>query len=938
MISLRGLQKYFNKGKQNEIHVINDITLEFPESGMCAIFGPSGCGKTTLLNVIGGLDKYAEGAVEFEGKPLAENTDTIRNQYTGFIFQNYNLNKEETVFENVAAALRLCGMEDEEIIRERVNAALANVGMEKFSKRTPDTLSGGQQQRVAIARALVKNPKVILADEPTGNLDEANTILVMDILKKLSKDHLILLVTHEANLVDFYCDMVIELSDGRVLHVRNNDAANGYVTRDKNTIYLGEYEEHDTKDPYVSSRYFGDAPEEPIQLTVINKNGRILLRVDSERVQIVDSYSEVTIREGVYTEEARRDEKESEIDMSKLPPVEGTRFGRLFRFGSSVRSGYRSNYKVGMQKKSGKMLRNCMVLFAIVIVFMTAVFGTGIRTLLEIKEKYHNSVFYITATDQDIYDRIKAAAADSSSGIRSIWPVQSRATAKGGDDSLSFFAFGFESYQTDGDDFFLFTESAVNASILALPDLDNGMKVVAGSLTNINDDDIVITSAVAKKIIESGSYTYLKEYNNVLGMMITPDYLCHLSGYAFRVRAIVESEDPAVYVTDRAMAFGAIGVSRLNHTVLMDENGEFGVEKGKCTVIRCAFDRNETSFREVIGAGDDITINGTELSISEWLDIYDKYGKQPKQEPSTIGLYDENGRLIGTYQTETDEPDEPDEPDTQMFSQEDLERLKLREKTEEKLVKIRGYNPQASRLLVIVNPEDYVNIGKYLGPTTSCVYFGASYDYYANPRNNPDGDTGKELTDNTAYSDMIYRVLSDNPEATERYLQAHFSDLHPNRNNPETLPVILSPTYFYENIYNAAQSKIVRSLTSEAVVLILMCVCMFFIMKSATMNRIREIGIYRAIGVTKKNVIYKFAVESGVVATLSVLVGYLIASAGMAYLQSKGGFVKDILYYPWWMALIVFVFLYAICIICGIIPILGLVKKTPSEILAKYDI
>ena len=231
MISIKGLNKFFNKGRQNQIHVINNVSLELPEKGMVAIFGPSGCGKTTLLNVIGGLDKFAGGSLCIDGKNIRRGTDLIRNQYVGYIFQNYNLNKSESCFDNVANALRLCGIKDQSVINERVMAALSNVGMDKYYKRTPDTLSGGQQQRIAIARAIVKNPKIILADEPTGNLDEANTVMIMDLLKAISKDHLVLLVTHEAELVDYYCDKVIELRDGRVVGIKDNDGADGLAVR-----------------------------------------------------------------------------------------------------------------------------------------------------------------------------------------------------------------------------------------------------------------------------------------------------------------------------------------------------------------------------------------------------------------------------------------------------------------------------------------------------------------------------------------------------------------------------------------------------------------------------------------------------------------------------------------------------------------------------------
>ena len=159
MIGISGLNKFFNRGKQNELHVLNNVTLDLPDKGMVAIFGRSGCGKTTLLNVIGGLDGYHSGNVHINGEKIGVNNDVVRNKYIGYIFQNYNLNKDVTCYDNIADALRLLGMKDGEEMDTRVNAALKNVGMDKFAKRLPDTLSGGQQQRIAIARAIVKNLK-----------------------------------------------------------------------------------------------------------------------------------------------------------------------------------------------------------------------------------------------------------------------------------------------------------------------------------------------------------------------------------------------------------------------------------------------------------------------------------------------------------------------------------------------------------------------------------------------------------------------------------------------------------------------------------------------------------------------------------------------------------------------------------------------------------
>ena len=397
MIKLNSLHKYFNKGRQNEIHVINDVSLELPERGMVAIFGKSGCGKTTLLNVIGGLDGFASGSLTVEGQDVRRDPDAIRNRYMGYIFQNYNLNKTESCYENVAAALRLCGMIDEDEIETRVMAALSNVGMHNYQKRTPDTLSGGQQQRIAIARAIVKNPRIILADEPTGNLDEANTVLIMDLLKQIAKDHLVLLVTHEANLVDYYCDTVIELSDGKVVNVKQNKTANGFAARDKNDIYLGELEKTELSSQNAEITYYGDVPDTPVKVRIVRQNGKIYLAVDTVGVQILDASSEVKLREGVYEHKTDSNRQSESIDMSKLPPVEGTRFGKLFGWRSSVRSGYTANFK--NRRRGGKLLRRCMGLFAAVVVLMSAVFGTSIADVIEVKNSYNHNVFYVYTPD-----------------------------------------------------------------------------------------------------------------------------------------------------------------------------------------------------------------------------------------------------------------------------------------------------------------------------------------------------------------------------------------------------------------------------------------------------------------------------------------------------------------------------------------------------------
>ena len=210
MIEIKSLNKTYGVGN-SRVHAVRDASLTLPDHGIVAIFGKSGCGKTTLLNLIGGLDTAQSGTVTIDGERITPDSSEARNRHIGYIFQNYNLSKSMTVWENVALSLRLCGVSDEATVEARTKAALQSVDMEQYKNRLPDSLSGGQQQRVAIARALVKNPRLILADEPTGNLDEQNTVMVMDLLRQVAKDHLVLLVTHDSEETKGYTPLHLGL-------------------------------------------------------------------------------------------------------------------------------------------------------------------------------------------------------------------------------------------------------------------------------------------------------------------------------------------------------------------------------------------------------------------------------------------------------------------------------------------------------------------------------------------------------------------------------------------------------------------------------------------------------------------------------------------------------------------------------------------------------
>ena len=198
MIKIEKVNKYFNRRRRNEIHIINNTSLELENKGLVAILGQSGSGKTTLLNAIGGLDKVSKGKIYINGKKITRrrtNTvDKIRNLNIGYIFQDYKLIENMSVFDNVAISLRMIGIKNKKEIEKRVNYVLEAVNMYRYRNRPAQMLSGGEKQRVAIARAIVKNPSIVIADEPTGNLDSKNSLEIMNIIKAISKEKLVILV------------------------------------------------------------------------------------------------------------------------------------------------------------------------------------------------------------------------------------------------------------------------------------------------------------------------------------------------------------------------------------------------------------------------------------------------------------------------------------------------------------------------------------------------------------------------------------------------------------------------------------------------------------------------------------------------------------------------------------------------------------------------
>ena len=321
MLQLKNITKTYGTSADGKVQALKGIDIEFRENEFVSILGPSGCGKTTLLNIIGGLDKYTTGDLVINGKSTKEfkdrDWDTYRNHSVGFVFQNYNLISHQSILSNVELALTLAGMGKQER-RKKAIKALEEVGLKDQIYKRPNQLSGGQMQRVAIARALVSDPDILLADEPTGALDSSTSIQIMDLLKEIAKDRLVIMVTHNPELAEKYSTRIVKLLDGKII-----DDSNPYVASTEE-INEALKKKKSTKKTYMN--YFT-----ALSLSfnnLLTKKGRTFLTAFAGSIGIIGIALILSLSNGVhlYIEKVQEDTlssypiliQKSNVDMSAM--------------------------------------------------------------------------------------------------------------------------------------------------------------------------------------------------------------------------------------------------------------------------------------------------------------------------------------------------------------------------------------------------------------------------------------------------------------------------------------------------------------------------------------------------------------------------------------------------------------------------------------------
>ena len=528
MIKLDKVNKYYYRGKPNQIHVIDNTSMEIPEKGILTLLGPSGCGKTTLLNAIGGLDRIDSGSITIDDdcitKRSAGKKDDIRNAKIGYIFQNFNLLDDRTVFENVAIALRMVGIKDKQIIKERVNYCLRAVGIYQYRNKNANALSGGQRQRVAIARAIVKNPRIIIADEPTGNLDSANTIEVMNVIKKISKERIVILVTHERKIAEFYSDYICELKDGKIVEAYNNDSSKYLDYQLENKIYL--------KDMPVSKSFNQDGvnlgiysdEEREANINIVIRGGNLYIDTDG-KFNIVGEDSNVELIDDHYRamDESIYADNSFEYD-AHLPENFKAKYTSIYTIGSLFSNGFKT---IMGFKKLKKFLLIGFV-FAAIFAF------TGVSHIMGVLDVEPKD--YLTTNDHYL---TVANGKHSTDLINQLKEIEGVDYVVPGTTAVALELPMDDYIQTSS------SKATINASVTRLSTIDES-KLILGRMPE-SDHEIILDKMLIDDFIENKKGTDIA-LNTVEGFEGRIIKVPNLSDYT--IVGVSDTGSPSVYVDD----------------------------------------------------------------------------------------------------------------------------------------------------------------------------------------------------------------------------------------------------------------------------------------------------------------------------------------------------------------------------------------------------
>lgn len=542
MLKISNLNKYYNKGNKNEYHVIDNLSYEFEDTGLYVFFGPSGCGKTTLLNVIGCLDKFDSGSITYFEKEtkkyIPKTADDFRNNYIGFIFQNYNLIDTMSIEGNLNIVLDMIGLNDKEERKRRIEKALSLVGLLKYKKRNTLALSGGERQRVAIARALVKDPKVLLADEPTGNLDSNNTFEIMNIIKKISKERLVILVSHEKNLVDFYADRIIELNDGMIVGDRVNKGSSLFH-EDSRNIYLKDYQKTEIKDKNIDVSFYSNEDND-ISFDIVMKDGDIYIKSNGpSKVHLVNDSSEVKFLDKKSSDFIKEIENKnvdfSFDDFSDDYTKDKKSKRRYISFFKAIKNGFKNENLI----KRSRITSLALIISAVFFSFLFSRLSSDLNITERDYIKTPSDVVKVELNDRELNSYSLSTVYNDAKEVPGFISFQA-------DNS-----YGIEiplsgSYQT-----VYFNRGMFYSNVFAIKDINQNYEIIEGCGRKIQGEgEIVLSRWIAEDALNSTSAKLggFMEFSDLVGLSVNVSYYQDNDRKIVTIVGISNEKSPSIFI------------------------------------------------------------------------------------------------------------------------------------------------------------------------------------------------------------------------------------------------------------------------------------------------------------------------------------------------------------------------------------------------------
>ena len=813
MIEIKNLNKYYNKGRKNQIHVINNTNVSLPNVGLVSLLGPSGCGKTTLLNAIGGLDKVNKGKIYIDNKKItkrcANQVDKIRNLKIGYIFQDYKLLDNMSVYDNVAIVLKMIGIKNKKEVKKRVEYILERLGIYRYRHRPCSMLSGGERQRVGIARALVKNPDIILADEPTGNLDSKNTIEIMNIIKTISRDKLVILVTHETEIAKFYSDRIIELQDGKIIKDYENTDSGSLDYKIDNKFYLKDFKyKNINKDNHINIDMYSDK-EDDLNLVVVIKNGNIYIKSkNKDKLEFVTEDSNIEFINDNYKKLDKDIYLKYSFDYDKIISKDyKQKYTSIFNIFTIFTNGFKKVFEYKFLKK---LLLLGFFLSALFVTYSVSnLFG-----LFEIKDKEfiqmdNNYLKYTMKKGDNInyqeyleylkYDSVDYIIPGSSKVGLNLIPGK----------------------------YYQFSSYSFNASLVSYNKVSKS-DIIYGRMP-INDKEILIDTMTYNKMNEI-------EMNGIykVDMLLDKEVVLKDDLLKYKIVGIVSLGSPSIYVSENEF------INIIDNSYEVEDDYPY-------------YDTyyEEENMKKVY----DHTLYNDKIKIVK--------GNLPTNDYEVIVNYDFREEFkLNSY----------------------LEKTKI-----------------AGNKLKVV--------GYYTSPY--------NFDYYFVNKNTV-------MINLITESDSLIIYSSDKEQTINQF----------NINNKNLMDI-------YENDKSKyVGEKSQTTLASFVVAIVILAISLFEIMfmtRSSFLSRIKEVGIYRAIGVKKSDIYKMFVGEAFAISTLTSLPAVLIMSYCLKIISSISYIGMDYKM-DLFITILCLIITYGFNILVSLLPVIGTLVKTPAQILSRHDL